>query len=100
LHSLPRSCERWPGTPITLRQGARVIEPPRDHGDGVRFSGSHPSGAGFGSSCAAGQSDPNRPRAGVKARSLHPVAPSAPPIPTACDGDGELGCDRVAGDAA
>jgi len=36
----------------------------------------------------------------VKARSLHPVTPSAPPIPTACDGDGEPGCYRVAGDAA
>jgi len=26
---LPRACERWPGTPITLRQGARVIEDSR-----------------------------------------------------------------------
>jgi hypothetical protein len=24
-----RACERWPGTPITLRQGARVIEDSR-----------------------------------------------------------------------
>jgi len=23
------ACERWPGTPITLRQGARVIEDSR-----------------------------------------------------------------------
>jgi len=27
---VPRAaCERWPGTPITLRQGARVIEDSR-----------------------------------------------------------------------
>jgi hypothetical protein len=24
-----RACQRWPGTPITLRQGARVIEDSR-----------------------------------------------------------------------
>jgi hypothetical protein len=29
-HSRPTApCERWPGTPITLRQGARVIEDSR-----------------------------------------------------------------------
>jgi hypothetical protein len=33
-HSTPlatyrAACERWPGTPITLRQGARVIEDSR-----------------------------------------------------------------------
>jgi hypothetical protein len=25
------ACERWPGTPITLRQGSRVIEDSRRH---------------------------------------------------------------------
>jgi len=26
LATFRAACERWPGTPITLRQGARVIE--------------------------------------------------------------------------
>jgi hypothetical protein len=29
LATFPAACERWPGVPITLRQGARVIEDSR-----------------------------------------------------------------------
>jgi hypothetical protein len=29
LATFRAACERWPGTPITLRQGARVIEDSR-----------------------------------------------------------------------
>src|SRR5262249_52866264 len=29
LAPYPAPCERWPGTPVTLRQGARVIEDSR-----------------------------------------------------------------------
>ena len=29
LAAFPAACQRWPGTPITLRQGARVIEDSR-----------------------------------------------------------------------
>jgi hypothetical protein len=31
LATFRAACERWPGTPITLRQGARVIEDSRRH---------------------------------------------------------------------
>jgi hypothetical protein len=33
-------------------------------------------------------------------RSAEAPTPSAPPILTACNGDGALGCNRVPGDAA
>ena len=38
------ACQRWPGTPITLRQGARVIEDQLAPARGVGESGSGPEG--------------------------------------------------------
>ena len=38
LATYPAACERWPGTPFTLRQGARVIEDSRRLWQSQRFT--------------------------------------------------------------
>jgi len=46
LATFRAACERWPGTPITLRQGARVIEDSRRLSSCVGYRG--PSAAPIG----------------------------------------------------